>query len=97
MSPIVERKYGASAARLHGEVVTALARCTNELTADVLRRVIQEITCGRFHAPKILPKVRKRMLIETLISIPHDTAISRWQRDLVARIRHGSYVESDAS
>lgn len=87
-------KYGASAAALHGELVGALSRVANPLSADQLRRVVQELICGKFHGKNVLPKERKRLLIDSLDSIPHCAAIGRWRADLVRRIRHGSYVEA---
>lgn len=90
----VRSKYGDSASMLHAELVGALGRVVNPLSADQLRRVVQELICGKFHGRGVLPKERKRMLIDSLESIPHCAEIGRWRSDLVRRIRHGSYVEA---
>lgn len=86
----VEKKWGASASQLHAELVEALGRVQNPLAADQLRRVIQDLICGRFHRDT-LPKERRKLLLESLRSVPHCSVIYRWQRDLVRRVRAGQY------
>ena len=87
----VEKKWGVSASQLHAECVEALGRVENPLAADQLRRVIQDIVCGRFHARTVLPKERRKLLLESLRSVPHCGAIYRWQKDIVRRVRCGQY------
>jgi hypothetical protein len=89
----VERKYGAPAARLHNELVSALRRCTNEFSRDAIRRVIQDLNCGRFHDTRSKPRERRHLMTEAIHALPHDHEIKAWRKDLLRRLREGAYTE----
>lgn len=90
----IGKKYGAQAAQFHGELVSSLRRASNELARDVLRRLIQDLNCGRFHDRQAKPKERRRLLLDSIRSIPQDGELKAWRKDILERLRHGQYSET---
>lgn len=95
---LVERRLGASTAKLYTRVLDLLQVATrgDTPTRDAIRRLIINLLCGAFHDYRAGSLMPKGDLVEALRAIPHDDGAALKIKRLIDATLRGEFDEDEA-